>query len=266
MDLLRHGGMDRLLTGIRAPSTLGTFLRTFTFGHVRRSTPSPPGSCPRWPRTPRSCPAPDQSVYVDIDDTIKATHGYAKQGAGYGYTNDDRDAFGANLAVRRTILCGHRKARRWARSREVCLPGDLVCLDRRMIETTVDQARAAEALFTAVERAHRAEDVDAYILFFHADAVWVTGRGVCYRGRDRLAEYLRSAIPGGLGEGSVKYLVESVHPINPDQAVVVVDQTYTNAEGDTRDARARHTHSYMVSFAAAQPCILAGQNTVRVAD
>src|SRR5665648_1289284 len=34
MDLLRHGGMSRLFTGVRAPSTLGTFLRTFTFGPV----------------------------------------------------------------------------------------------------------------------------------------------------------------------------------------------------------------------------------------
>ncbi len=31
-------------------------------------------------------PGADQACYVDIDDTIKATHGYAKQGAGYGYT------------------------------------------------------------------------------------------------------------------------------------------------------------------------------------
>src|SRR5665213_2375072 len=36
MALLRHGGMGRLFTGVRAPSTLGTFLRTFTFGHVRQ--------------------------------------------------------------------------------------------------------------------------------------------------------------------------------------------------------------------------------------
>src|SRR4051812_26661846 len=36
MDLLRHGGMGRLFCGIRAPSTLGTFLRSFTFGHVRQ--------------------------------------------------------------------------------------------------------------------------------------------------------------------------------------------------------------------------------------
>jgi hypothetical protein len=36
MDLLRHGGMQRLFNGVRAPSTLGTFLRSFTFGHVRQ--------------------------------------------------------------------------------------------------------------------------------------------------------------------------------------------------------------------------------------
>jgi len=36
MDLLRHGAMGRLFTGVRAPSTLGTFLRTCTFGHVRQ--------------------------------------------------------------------------------------------------------------------------------------------------------------------------------------------------------------------------------------
>ncbi len=36
MDLLRHGAMGRLFTGVRAPSTLGTFLRSFTFGHVRQ--------------------------------------------------------------------------------------------------------------------------------------------------------------------------------------------------------------------------------------
>ena len=36
MDLLRHGGMGRLFGGVRAPSTLGTFLRAFAFGHVRQ--------------------------------------------------------------------------------------------------------------------------------------------------------------------------------------------------------------------------------------
>jgi len=85
MDLLRHGGMHRIFGGIRAPSTCGTFLRTFTFGHVlqlaavsRRLLANLTGHAPLMPGA-------DQISFVDIDDTMKATYGYAKQGAGYGY-------------------------------------------------------------------------------------------------------------------------------------------------------------------------------------
>ena len=86
MDVLRHGAMGRIFDGIRAPSTLGTFLRAFTFGHVRqldavaaRVLAGLAGA------TPIIDPAA-AVTYVDIDDTVRATHGYAKQGAGYGYT------------------------------------------------------------------------------------------------------------------------------------------------------------------------------------
>jgi hypothetical protein len=36
MALLRHGGMGRVFDHAYAPSTLGSFLRAFTFGHVRQ--------------------------------------------------------------------------------------------------------------------------------------------------------------------------------------------------------------------------------------
>jgi hypothetical protein len=86
MDLLRHGGMGRVFTAGRAPSTLGTFLRAFTFGHVRQldavASRVLVGLAGRAPLLPGA----DQVAYLDIDDTIKATYGYAKQGAGYGYS------------------------------------------------------------------------------------------------------------------------------------------------------------------------------------
>ena len=86
MDLLRHGGMDRLFGGVRAPSTMGTFLRTFTFGHVRQLDAVAAGMLGELAvRTPLLAGA-DKVAYVDIDDTIKATHGHAKQGAGFGYS------------------------------------------------------------------------------------------------------------------------------------------------------------------------------------
>jgi hypothetical protein len=86
MDVLRHGGMGRLFTGVRAPSTLGTFLRTFTFGHVRQLDAVASRFLIALAKNAPILPGADQGCYIDIDDTIKATHGYAKQGAAYGYT------------------------------------------------------------------------------------------------------------------------------------------------------------------------------------
>ena len=86
MGLLRHGAISRLFTGVRAPSTLGTFLRTFTFGHVRQLDAVAArlliNLCAQAPLLPGA----HQVTYVDIDDTVKPTFGYAKQGAGRGYT------------------------------------------------------------------------------------------------------------------------------------------------------------------------------------
>jgi hypothetical protein len=86
LDRLRHGGMGRLFTGIRAPSTLGTFLRSFTFGHVRQLDKVAAELLVNLAgHTPLLRDA-DQITFVDVDDTVKPTYGYAKQGAGYGYT------------------------------------------------------------------------------------------------------------------------------------------------------------------------------------
>ena len=86
MALLRHGAMRRLFTGIRAPSTLGTFLRTFTFGHVRQLDAVNSRLLIKVCRLAPVLPGVAELAYVDIDDTVRQTYGYAKQGAGRGYT------------------------------------------------------------------------------------------------------------------------------------------------------------------------------------
>jgi hypothetical protein len=86
MDLLRHGGMDRVFTAGRAPSTLGTFLRAFSFGHVRQLDAVASRLLVNLAARAPLLPGADQVAYLDIDDTIKATYGYQKQGAGYGYS------------------------------------------------------------------------------------------------------------------------------------------------------------------------------------
>jgi len=86
MDLLRHGGMGRLFTGVRAPTTLGTHLRAYTFGHVRQLDAVAARFLVGLAKSSPLLGGADQVAYLDIDDTIRATHGYKKQGVGYGYS------------------------------------------------------------------------------------------------------------------------------------------------------------------------------------
>jgi hypothetical protein len=89
LDLLRSGGMARVVGGVRAPSTLGTFLRTFTHGHVQQidkiSAGLLAGLTGQVPGLLAGGRGADGLVFIDIDDTVRAVHGYHKQAAGFGY-------------------------------------------------------------------------------------------------------------------------------------------------------------------------------------
>jgi Transposase DDE domain group 1 len=86
MALLRHGGMGKIFTGAYAPSTLGSFLRAFTFGHIRQLDAVSARFLTGLAASTPVVAGIDDQVMVDIDDTIIEVHGYAKQGSGYGYS------------------------------------------------------------------------------------------------------------------------------------------------------------------------------------
>lgn len=94
MALLRHGGMARIFAKAYAPSTLGSFLRSFTFGHVRqldaiasRFLIALAGLTRLLSTAPDANSDADTGyALLDVDDTIIEVHGYAKQGAGFGYS------------------------------------------------------------------------------------------------------------------------------------------------------------------------------------
>ncbi|KZM73401.1 IS1380 family transposase [Nocardia terpenica] len=86
MGRLRHGAMGRAFAGVRAPSTLGSFLRAFTHGHVQQLAAVCRKALPALASHAPLLPGADAIAYVDIDDTIRRTYGYAKQGAGIGYS------------------------------------------------------------------------------------------------------------------------------------------------------------------------------------
>ena len=85
-DVLRAGRTRRLLGGwLPAPSTLGTFLRAFTFGHVRQLDALLGAALERaW----RAGAGPgDGRLVIDVDSFVGEVCGRLKQGAAYGYTH-----------------------------------------------------------------------------------------------------------------------------------------------------------------------------------
>jgi len=84
-DALRSGATGAVLGHrVMAPSTLGTFLRRFDFGHVRQLDKLAEAllSC-AWSLGAGPGAAP---MTIDLDSTICPVHGDHKQGASYGYT------------------------------------------------------------------------------------------------------------------------------------------------------------------------------------
>ena len=119
LAILRHGGMAILFAACYAPSTLGSFLRKFTFGHVRqldavasRVLTGLAGMTGLFITTDTSDAAAAPAslgtalpgyAFLDVDDTIIEVHGHQKQGAGYGYSGVR--GINALLAIVSTTTC-----------------------------------------------------------------------------------------------------------------------------------------------------------------
>ncbi len=86
LALLRHGAMGAVFERPYAPSTLGSFLRAFAFGHVRQLDAVAARLLARLHAGTPVLAGMDGPVMVDLDDTIIEVHGYGKQGSGYGYS------------------------------------------------------------------------------------------------------------------------------------------------------------------------------------
>lgn len=155
MAVLRHGGMGRVFARAYAPSTLGSFLRAFAFGHVRQLDAIASrflvalAGLTRFlgsgigPAASDSNDTDDEGGYalLDVDDTIIEVHGHAKQGAGFGYSGvRGLNALLATLAtatsapvivaqrLRKGAVGSPRGAKR--------LVGDAVKTARRLLGTT----------------------------------------------------------------------------------------------------------------------------------
>jgi hypothetical protein len=85
LDIARHGGMRSLFTSVYAPSTLGSFFRTFTHGHVRQLQAAARDTLIGLAGRAPILAGADVLTFVDIDSMLRRVYGKQKQGIGFGH-------------------------------------------------------------------------------------------------------------------------------------------------------------------------------------
>lgn len=85
LDVARHGGMPSLFTGVYAPSTIGSFLRTFTHGHVRQVQAAARDTLVALAGRMPLLAGADTLCFLDIDSMLRRVYGKQKQGVGFGH-------------------------------------------------------------------------------------------------------------------------------------------------------------------------------------
>jgi hypothetical protein len=85
LDIARHGGMRSLFTSVYAPSTLGSFMRTFNHGYVRQLQAAARDTLIGLTGRAPILAGADVLTFVDIDSMLRRVYGKRKQGIGFGH-------------------------------------------------------------------------------------------------------------------------------------------------------------------------------------
>jgi hypothetical protein len=85
LNIARHGGMRSLFAAVYAPSTLGSFLREFTHGHVRQLQAAGRDFLVALARRVPLLDGADALCFIDVDSMLRRVYGKKKQGAGFGH-------------------------------------------------------------------------------------------------------------------------------------------------------------------------------------
>ena len=86
VDVVRSGGMKTLFGGVYAPSTIGTLLREFSFGHARQLESVLGAHLGALCERVDLLAGADVRAFIDIDSLLRPVYGHTKQGASYGHT------------------------------------------------------------------------------------------------------------------------------------------------------------------------------------
>ena len=84
-NVLRAGGTPRVFDEVYAPSTLGIFLREFTFGHANQLAAVAREHLAALAARTALLPGIEQRAFLDIDSLLRPVYGHLKQGASFGH-------------------------------------------------------------------------------------------------------------------------------------------------------------------------------------
>ena len=84
-NVLRAGGTPRVFNEVYAPSTLGIFLREFTFGHANQLAAVGRAHLVALAARVPLLPGAEERVFIDIDSLLRPVYGHQKQGASFGH-------------------------------------------------------------------------------------------------------------------------------------------------------------------------------------
>jgi hypothetical protein len=195
LGVLRHGTMGVVFGGVRAPSTLGTFLRSFTWGNARQLEAVHRRFLAGLARAAPLLPGKDVVAFVDVDSCQKRVFGYHKQGAAFGYTKiSGKSLLVGGLNVLAATISTPRAAPVTAAVR---LRGGSAGSARgaaSFITEAVGTARDAGCTGTIVVRMDSA--------FYSSAAVWAVRRaGACFSVTAQLNASVKAAI-AAIGAGA----------------------------------------------------------------
>ncbi len=83
--VLRAGGTPRVFAEVYAPSTLGIFLREFSFGHANQLAAVARAHLVALAARTPLLPGINERAFIDIDSLLRPVYGHAKQGASFGH-------------------------------------------------------------------------------------------------------------------------------------------------------------------------------------